>query len=175
MPEPPDALIVEPMATPLGEALIVTDPAGDLRLFQWADEGGRREHLMRRCYPAAKIASGRAPAAIREALETYFAGAIDALTQVPWRAVGTAFQLTVWRALTDIPVGTAISYGDLARRIGRPNAVRAVGLANGANPNGLVVPCHRVIGADGALIGYGGGLDRKRWLLRHEGAAFKGP
>jgi len=79
----------------------------------------------------------------------------------------------VWRALAEIPVGTTVSYGALAARIGHPTAVRAVGLANGSNPIGVIVPCHRVIGADGSLTGYGGGLDRKRWLLGHEGAAFR--
>src|SRR6185437_637184 len=83
---------------------------------------------------------------------------------------GTAFQREVWRALRDIPAGQTISYGELARRIGRPAAVRAVGLANGANPIGVVVPCHRVIGANGSLTGYGGGLHRKEWLLAHERA-----
>ena len=86
---------------------------------------------------------------------------------------GTDFQQSVWRALCDIPVGTTISYGELARRIGNPKAVRAVGLANGANPNGLIAPCHRVIGANGSLTGYGGGMHRKKWLLEHEGAAFR--
>ena len=81
--------------------------------------------------------------------------------------------MTIWRALCDIPVGQTISYGELARRIGNPKAVRAVGLANGANPIGLVAPCHRVIGANGTLTGYGGGMHRKKWLLEHEGATFR--
>jgi methylated-DNA-[protein]-cysteine S-methyltransferase len=83
---------------------------------------------------------------------------------------GTEFQRAVWNALRSIPCGETLSYGALARRIGRPSAVRAVGLANGANPVGVVVPCHRVIGSDGTLTGYGGGLSRKRWLLEHESA-----
>ena len=85
---------------------------------------------------------------------------------------GTAFQLAVWAALRAIPAGSTLSYGALAARLGRPAAVRAVGAANGANPIALFVPCHRVIAADGTLWGYGGGLERKRWLLAHEGAAF---
>jgi methylated-DNA-[protein]-cysteine S-methyltransferase len=89
------------------------------------------------------------------------------------RTGGTAFQRKVWHALTTIPVGETRSYGQLAAQIGAPSAVRAVGLANGANPIGVVIPCHRVIGADGSLTGFGGGLPRKRWLLKHEGAAFK--
>ena len=84
------------------------------------------------------------------------------------KTAGTDFQREVWRALRGIPCGTTLSYGELARRIGRPNAVRAVGLANGANPIGVVVPCHRVIGSNGSLTGYGGGIERKRWLLDHE-------
>jgi methylated-DNA-[protein]-cysteine S-methyltransferase len=86
---------------------------------------------------------------------------------------GTPFQQTVWAALREIPCGQTISYATLARRIGRPSAVRAVGLANGANPVGIVIPCHRVIGANGTLTGYGGGLDRKRWLLSHEAGGFR--
>ena len=170
----PEILTLDRVATPVGEAIIVTDEAGYLRLFQWIDESGRREGLVRRYYPATPIIEGPAPIAIRSAIETYFAGDIHALEVIPWRSVGTAFQETVWRALCDIPVGATISYGELARRIDNPKAVRAVGLANGANPNGLIVPCHRVIGANGTLTGYGGGLHRKTWLLRHEGAAFKG-
>jgi methylated-DNA-[protein]-cysteine S-methyltransferase len=87
---------------------------------------------------------------------------------LPLRPAGTQFQLTVWKALQDIPYGTTITYGQLASRIGNPNASRAVGLANGSNPISIVVPCHRVIGANGKLVGYGGGLSRKEWLLNHE-------
>ncbi len=83
---------------------------------------------------------------------------------------GTEFQRRVWRALREVPHGRTISYGELARRVGQPAAVRAVGLANGRNPLSIVVPCHRVVGAGGALTGYGGGLERKRWLLAHEAA-----
>jgi methylated-DNA-[protein]-cysteine S-methyltransferase len=89
---------------------------------------------------------------------------------LPVKTAGTKFQREVWRALRYIPCGKTISYGELARRIGRPKAVRAVGLANGSNPIGVVVPCHRVIGSNGTLTGYGGGLHRKRWLLQHENA-----
>jgi methylated-DNA-[protein]-cysteine S-methyltransferase len=110
--------------------------------------------------------------AIAEALTAYFAGELHALDAIEVAfEVGTPFQRLVWSELTKIPVGATISYAELARRIGRPSAVRAVGAANGKNPIALVVPCHRVIGADGSLTGYGGGLDRKEWLLHHEGAA----
>jgi methylated-DNA-[protein]-cysteine S-methyltransferase len=92
---------------------------------------------------------------------------------VPVATVGTEFQLKVWDALQRIPAGQTRSYGQLAAEIGEPDAARAVGLANGANPIAIVIPCHRVIGADGSLTGFGGGLPRKRWLLTHEGAAHK--
>lgn len=101
-------------------------------------------------------------------LEAYFSGSRPAF-DAPLSMKGTAFQLEVWQALRRIPYGTTISYGGLASRIGNPKAVRAVGLANGRNPIPIIVPCHRVIGADGTLTGYGGGLDRKRALLRLEG------
>jgi methylated-DNA-[protein]-cysteine S-methyltransferase len=106
---------------------------------------------------------------IAAALRRYFEGDIHAIDTIGVELNGTDFQKAVWTALRRIPVGTTISYSTLAKRIGHSSAVRAVGTANGANPVAIVVPCHRVIGADGSLTGYGGGLDRKRWLLSHEG------
>jgi methylated-DNA-[protein]-cysteine S-methyltransferase len=108
-------------------------------------------------------------AAARAQLAAYFAGELTAF-DLPLAPRGTPFQLRVWQALAAIPYAVTISYGDLARRISQPTAARAVGLANGANPLPIVVPCHRVIGADGSLTGFGGGLERKRWLLAHEAA-----
>jgi methylated-DNA-[protein]-cysteine S-methyltransferase len=111
------------------------------------------------------------PARIVDRVQRYFAGDVHALDDVLVRFDrGTPFQRDVWAALRTIPVGETISYAELARRVGRPGAFRAVGAANGQNPVGVVVPCHRVIAADGTLGGYAGGLDRKRWLLAHEGA-----
>jgi O-6-methylguanine DNA methyltransferase len=104
---------------------------------------------------------------ITSQLAAYFRGDLTTF-DVPMNLQGTAFQRSVWEQLGDIPYGETISYGELARRIGNPNASRAVGLANGRNPISIIVPCHRVIGADGSLTGYGGGLDRKTWLLQHE-------
>jgi len=100
----------------------------------------------------------------------YFRGELDALDSLPVETGGTPFQCRVWEALRTIPVGTTVSYLEMARRVGAPDAVRAVGAANGANPVAIVLPCHRVIGSNGRLVGYGGGLDRKRWLLAHENA-----
>jgi O-6-methylguanine DNA methyltransferase len=105
---------------------------------------------------------------IHDRLVAYLGGALDALETIAVAPQGTPFQVAVWSELRKIPVGETISYAQLARAIGRPSAVRAVAGANGRNPVAIVIPCHRVIGADGTLTGYGGGLDRKRWLLGHE-------
>lgn len=105
--------------------------------------------------------------AAREQFDAYFDGVLTAFT-LPLQSIGTSFQLGVWRELSNIGYGETISYAELARRIGKPTASRAVGLANGANPLSIIVPCHRVIGANGSLTGYGGGIDAKRWLLDHE-------
>jgi methylated-DNA-[protein]-cysteine S-methyltransferase len=106
--------------------------------------------------------------AARAQLDAYFAGT-RMIFDLPLAPRGTAFELRVWALLRDIPVGQTTSYGELARKLGDPQVVRAVGRANGQNPLPIVVPCHRVIGADGSLVGFGGGLERKRWLLEHEG------
>jgi O-6-methylguanine DNA methyltransferase len=108
------------------------------------------------------------PAPVTEALTAYFDGDLRALDAVPTVTGGTDFQRSVWAALRDIPPGETEGYGQLAARIGRPSASRAVGAANGANPVAIIVPCHRVIGASGSLTGFGGGLSRKAWLLEHE-------
>ena len=108
------------------------------------------------------------PFGFTAAMEAYFAGDIESIQSLPVWTTGTPFQKSVWTALRSIPAGETTSYGSLAKKLGVPTAVRAVGLANGANPISIVVPCHRVIGANGSLTGYGGGLHRKRWLLEHE-------
>ena len=167
----PETLILDRVPTPIGTALVVTDEAGVLRAFNWADYEEAMSRWIARRYPAARRTEGAGP--LRHAFDAYFSGRTDALGTVAWEAVGTAFQRTVWKTLCDIPAGETWSYARLAASIGRPTAVRAVGLANGSNPVALVVPCHRVIGSSGALTGYGGGLHRKRWLLKHEGASFR--
>jgi methylated-DNA-[protein]-cysteine S-methyltransferase len=110
------------------------------------------------------------PLGVGASFREYFRGRLDALDRIPVETGGTPFQRRVWEALRTIPVGTTVSYLEMARRVGAPEAVRAVGAANGANPVAIVLPCHRVIGSNGRLVGYGGGLDRKRWLLAHENA-----
>jgi methylated-DNA-[protein]-cysteine S-methyltransferase len=144
-------------------------PLGDLLLLA-GDDGLRGLYLPDPRHGPAH-ASGQAAdapfAAAREQLDAYFAGELDDF-DLPLAPHGTPFQLRVWEQLTKIPFGETISYGELAERLDSPRAVRAVGLANGRNPLSIVIPCHRVIGADGSLVGYGGGLERKRWLLEHE-------
>lgn len=110
------------------------------------------------------------PFGVAAALQAYFAGALDALDALPVAAEGTDFQQACWAALRRIPPGTTTTYAALAKSLGRPTAVRAVGAANGANPVAIIVPCHRVIGAAGQLVGYAGGVEMKRRLLAHEGA-----
>jgi methylated-DNA-[protein]-cysteine S-methyltransferase len=122
-----------------------------------------------RWYPDASVQSATDPGGAVKMLRAYFDGDIKAIDDVPVEMHGTPFQQKVWAALRRIPAGSTLSYGTLARLIAVPSAVRAVGAANGANPVALIVPCHRVIGSNGTLTGYGGGLDRKRWLLEHEG------
>ena len=113
------------------------------------------------------------PAGAVSALHAYFAGELDALDALVVDPIGTPFQLRVWAALRSVPAGRTASYTDIANAIGAPRSTRAVGAANGANPIAIVVPCHRIIGAGGALVGYGGGLERKRWLLEHEGVLLR--
>lgn len=119
------------------------------------------------------LKSRKTPTAIRRALADYFVGDLTAIDAIPVATAGTSFQREVWAALRETRPGTTLSYGALARKLGRPNAARAVGLANGANPIAIVVPCHRVISADASMTGHGGGVDRKRWLLAHEGVVFE--
>jgi methylated-DNA-[protein]-cysteine S-methyltransferase len=163
------------IATPIGQMLIALDDQERLRVLDWESHAERMERLMDRHYgPGAvtlKNGEGRGP--VVERLKAYIEGEIAAIDGLPVETAGTPFQREVWAALREIPAGQTWSYGQLAAHIGRPAAVRAVGLANGANPVGVVVPCHRVIGADGTLTGYGGGLERKQWLLKHEGARFR--
>jgi methylated-DNA-[protein]-cysteine S-methyltransferase len=110
------------------------------------------------------------PAGVSAPLRRFFAGDLDALSSIPVRLHGTEFQRRTWETLRRIPSGKTWSYRRLAQELGDPRATRAVGAANGQNPVPVIIPCHRVIGSDGSLTGFGGGLDRKRWLLQHEGA-----
>jgi methylated-DNA-[protein]-cysteine S-methyltransferase len=153
---------------PIGTIVLVTNDVALCGSY-FADQPERTERVLRKQHGDATLVARRERLGLRERFEAYFAGDLAALNDIPVEANGSAFQNAVWSALRKIPAGTTTSYGALAASLGMPSAMRAVGLANGANPVGIVVPCHRVIGANGTLTGYGGGLERKAWLLAHEG------
>lgn len=157
------------LATPIGIALLVTDAEGALRALDWDDYEHRMRELLRLHYGTVDLRDQPAPTQMRTALSRYFEGDLGQLSGIAWRIAGTPFQQKVWTALAKIPAGTTMSYGAMAAKIDMPKAIRAVGHANGSNPISVVLPCHRLIRADGSLVKYGGGLERKRWLLRHEG------
>jgi methylated-DNA-[protein]-cysteine S-methyltransferase len=160
----------EAFDTPTGWIVLVTDAEDRLRAAEWEDKASRLERSLRLHYGenGYQLHAPRRKSAARLALEAYFEGQLAAIEAIRTQTRGTDFQRSVWSALRKIPMGTTVSYGQLAVKIGRPAAVRAVGAANGANPISIIVPCHRVIGADSSLTGFGGGLERKRWLLAHE-------
>jgi methylated-DNA-[protein]-cysteine S-methyltransferase len=169
-------LLTDRFETPIGEMEIAVDHDGKLRAVDWTDHTDRMLRILQRLYGknGFVLEPAQNPGGLSDALKSYFAGELASIDTLPTATAGTQFQREVWRALREIPCGTTVSYGELAERIGRPSAVRAVGLANGSNPIGVVVPCHRVIGANGSLTGYGGGIERKRWLLEHEGKSRPG-
>ena len=167
---PPETLTLDRVATPTGEVLLVVDADGVVRALDFAGYEDRMSRLLRRHWGEVELVEGRAPAAVRSAVEAWFGGDLTALDGLRVKTNGTDFQRAVWAALRAIPAGETRTYGQLAAAIGSPKAVRAAGLASGQNPIAVIVPCHRVIGASGALTGYAGGLERKQWLLAHEGA-----
>lgn len=154
--------------TPVGSLAIIADQKGAMRMLSFDGEGDRWRKDFTRRFPGANLVKRRDPFGHASALKAYFAGDMEALDQIPVAFGGTSFQNKVWKQLRKIPVGQTLSYGALAKEIGEPKAMRAVGLANGSNPIAVIVPCHRVIGSDGSLTGFGGGLPRKKWLLEHE-------
>ena len=162
-------LQLEEYGSPLSRLLLVTDDDGALRALEFADHEARLHRLLRDHYGEYELEVVAAPSNITQALDAYFDGDFAALDDIRVTTGGTMFQRAVWKALHRIEPGTTKTYGQLAAELGRPTASRAVGAANGANPVAIVVPCHRVIGANGALTGYAGGLRRKQWLLGHEG------
>jgi methylated-DNA-[protein]-cysteine S-methyltransferase len=162
-------LYVEHFASPIGTIVLVSDDT-HLRVLEFAEKEQRVRAAVGRSGDSVRLREARGPLGIADRLERYFGGELTAIDDIPVRANGTAFEQTIWDALRRIPVGTTTTYGTLAVELGYGIASsRAVGLANGSNPIALVVPCHRVIGANGNLTGYGGGMHRKRWLLQHEG------
>jgi methylated-DNA-[protein]-cysteine S-methyltransferase len=168
----PETFNLDRLNTPVGVAVLVTDAEGFLRALDWEDYAPRMKELLRLHYGAVELKETRAPGDMRKALTAYFKGDLDRLGTIPWRVAGTPFQQRVWHALPKIPAGTTMSYGEMAAKLKSPNAMRAVGHANGSNPISVVLPCHRLIGANGSLVKYGGGLERKKWLLEHEGVVL---
>jgi methylated-DNA-[protein]-cysteine S-methyltransferase len=170
----PDGLSCDRLPTPIGPILLVFDDKGVLRALEFEEHASRLRRSLRLQHARTDLAFRAAPRELKASLRRYFDGDVAAPARIAWVAGGTVFQQSVWNALTHIAPGTTTTYGALARELGVTAATRAVGLANGANPISIVVPCHRVIGADGSLTGYGGGLHRKRWLLEHEGVRLNG-
>jgi methylated-DNA-[protein]-cysteine S-methyltransferase len=160
-------IAVQTFDSPLGP-LTAAERGGRVCLLHFGQDGPAIDRMFERWYPGEPRAR-RPLAAVDAVLRRYFDGELGILDTVAVELNGTDFQKQVWQALRRIPHGTTISYAELARRVGTISAVRAVGSANGANPVAVIVPCHRVIGSDGSLTGYGGGLERKKWLLEHEG------
>lgn len=159
----------ETIATPVGDMVLVAHD-GVLLLLEFADASDRVGREMRARFGDIDLQAASNPFGLSDCIRDYFAGDLSAIDNILTDGGGTAFERKVWAELRRIPCGTTVSYGDIARKLGDINLSRAVGTANGRNPIAIVVPCHRVIGADGSMTGYGGGLKRKEWLLRHEGA-----
>ena len=169
----PLRFLVDHIETPIGALAVVADEADGLRAVEWTDHDALMQMQLRRSYGknGFSLTPAANPGGLSAAIRAYFRGDLTAIDGLPVAATGTAFQLLVWRALRRIPCGETLSYAALAERIGRATAIRAVGHANGTNPVSVVVPCHRLVGSDGSLTGYGGGIERKRWLLAHESRA----
>lgn len=166
--KPMRELGIDRLESALGTLLIVAD-GQRLCALDYADAEERMACLLRRRYGDYRLSEVADPHGFSSRLRAYFDGDIGCLDTIPVSLGGTVFQQQVWTALRAIPPGSVLSYGRLAARLGRPRAYRAVGMSNALNPLAIVVPCHRLLGVDGSLTGYAGGLARKRWLLRHEG------
>jgi methylated-DNA-[protein]-cysteine S-methyltransferase len=161
---------VEQFSTVTGTMLLLTDDDDCVRALDWEDYAPRMHQLLRLQYGPVRLDPRTGVSPARRAIEAYYTGELASIDALPVKTGGTEFQREVWAALRTIPTGETTTYGRLAVKLGRPKAMRAVGMANGSNPISIIVPCHRVIGANASLTGYGGGIERKRWLLRHEGA-----
>lgn len=155
--------------SPLGQLLVVTE-GPYLCALEFADHEPRLQKILQTRYGKFSLVPGQDRLGICDRIESYFSGHFSNLDPIAVNPGGTPFQQQVWSALRNIPVGTTLTYGQLASQLGNPKASRAVGLANGRNPIAIVLPCHRVVGANAQLTGYAGGLERKQWLLQHEGA-----
>ncbi|KFC82254.1 methylated-DNA--[protein]-cysteine S-methyltransferase [Buttiauxella agrestis] len=164
-------LLEDKIVTPLGPLWIICDEQYHLRAVEWEEHSDRMVQLLGLHYGAGgyqRVACAN-PDGLSDKLRDYFDGDLAVIETLPTATAGTPFQREVWQTLRSIPCGQVMHYGQLADQLGRPGAARAVGAANGSNPVSVVVPCHRVIGRNGTMTGYAGGVGRKEWLLRHEG------
>jgi methylated-DNA-[protein]-cysteine S-methyltransferase len=164
-----DVIVADEVESPIGKVIFAVRD-GKICALGFEEHWPTLEKGLERRLGGVELVRRNDPEGFSERLRAYFRGDVATIDSIPVDPAGTPFQLQVWSALREIPCGRTLSYGELARVIGKPESVRAVGAANGQNPISIVVPCHRVIGADGKLIGYGGGIERKRWLLAHEKA-----
>jgi methylated-DNA-[protein]-cysteine S-methyltransferase len=163
-------LLLDSIDSPIGTVLIVVDD-DKLCSLDYSDYETRMMMLLERRYGPVHFTPAVDPGGVSCRVRAYFAGDLTALDGIAVSTGGTTFQQQVWLALRSIPSGTTMTYGALAAQVGKPTAYRAVGATNGLNPVAIVLPCHRVIGANASLTGYAGGLARKQWLLQHEGYA----
>ena len=163
-----ETLETDIVATPIGDVVVVV-AHGVLLALDFEDCRTRMMKLLARRFDAVELVLTKNPAGISDRIKQYFAGELTALSGIPMATGGTDFQRQVWERLREISPGSAMTYGDLAQALGNPKAVRAVGMANSLNPISIALPCHRVVGAGGKLTGYAGGIERKQWLLLHEG------
>ena len=165
---PKSALLVDRIPSPIGSIWVVTQD-DILCAVDFEDCENRLLSLLQKRFGQVQLSEANNPGGVSDRIRAYLDGDLHSLDNIPTATGGTDFQQQVWQALRTIPLGQVITYGELAKQIGRPKAVRAVGMTNGLNPISIVLPCHRVIGANGKLTGYAGGLPRKQWLLAHEG------
>ena len=168
------ALLTDEIPSAVGTILIVAR-AGRLYSLDYGNCRARMMTLLRARYGSVELRPATDPFGLSHRIRAYLAGDLGATDDIAVETGGTLFERQVWAALRRIPTGSTVSYGGLAREVGRPRAPRAVGAINGRNPVAIVVPCHRVVGKDASLTGYAGGLSRKRWLLGHERAVLRGP
>ena len=161
--------LTDRITTPIGDMILVARD-GVLLLLEFDDAKERVAREMKVRFGAVALQPASNPFGLSDIIVDYFAGNLHAIDHLITDGDGTVFERQVWAELRKIPCGVTRSYGEIARTLGDINLSRAVGTANGRNPIAIVVPCHRVIGADGSMTGYGGGIKRKEWLLRHEGA-----
>jgi methylated-DNA-[protein]-cysteine S-methyltransferase len=167
-------LLFDTIQTPIGQVVLVVEHQ-NLCFVDFEGNEGRMKQLLEKRFGTYQLEPVKNPFGYSAKLEAYFSGDLSAVDDIPVSTGGTQFQQKVWQQLREIPSGQTRSYGAMAAKLGQPTASRAVGMTNGLNPISIVLPCHRVIGASGTLTGYAGGLERKKWLLKHEGVKLQKP